>query len=211
MNKYEEIFYLSNLISIADDDKTVDFTKPKNLINSYLIDTTKVSEDYLINLDDQGILYYEEIGEDGFEPIIMCSLTDKNQPYLKELLLNLSKQEVEKNKKIVELNKRISEILTFSPQKLANEIKSTEEVINKTRNQIESNNVLNSLTPHLDKIETHFKSLSKVANNYEDIYKNIILPIKEEGRIGVKQTVKWAIISIIGSTLISVLITLLTR
>jgi hypothetical protein len=63
----------------------------------------------------------------------------------------------------------------------------------------------------LDKIEEHFKSLSVVANNYEEVYKNIILPVKEEGKSGIKQTVKWAIISIIVSTIISMILSWLTK
>ena len=36
--------------------------------------------------------------------------------------------------------------------------------------------------------------------------KNIIKPIQKEGEAGVKQTVKWAIISIVASTFLSLLI-----
>lgn len=39
-----------------------------------------------------------------------------------------------------------------------------------------------------------------VANNYDEVYKNIIKPIQREGEQGVRQTVKWAIISIVIST-----------
>ena len=98
---------------------------------------------------------------------------------------------------------KITEILTFNPSKLSTEIKGTKEMIIETKRQIKSNPILDSLSQPLDKIQIHFDSISKVANNYEEIYKNIILPIKEEGKQGVKQTVKWAIISVILSSIIS--------
>jgi hypothetical protein len=123
----------------------------------------------------------------------------------------LAKSEKEKNTEIENLNKRIVEILTFDPNKLSAEIKSTQSIIESTKSQIESNPILNSLATPLSQIEIHFNSLSKVANNYEDVYKNIILPVREEGKSGVRQTVKWAIIGIIASTILSALISWLTK
>lgn len=43
-----------------------------------------------------------------------------------------------------------------------------------------------------------------MAEKYEDVYKNIIRPVQLEGESGVKATVRWAIISIVASTAISV-------
>jgi hypothetical protein len=45
-----------------------------------------------------------------------------------------------------------------------------------------------------------------VADRYEDVYKNIIRPVQLEGKSGVEATVRWAIISIVASTAISVLL-----
>lgn len=89
-------------------------------------------------------------------------------------------------------------------KKLLKEIKGTDDIIKNTKEQIESDPILESLLEPLKNIEKHFYSLSNVANNYEDVYKNIILPVKEEGKKGVRQTVKWAIISILLATLLSV-------
>ena len=126
------------------------------------------------------------------------------------MIFDLEVRESVDNNCILELNQRITEILTFDPKKLSTEIKSTENIIKLTKEQIKSNPILNSLSAQLSQIEMHFNSLSLVANNYEEIYKNIILPVKEEGKSGIRQTVKWAIISIIASTLISVTVTWFT-
>jgi len=211
MNKYEEIYFISNLLSIAKIDKSVELNEPENWKVLFLNNETKIHEDYLFQLDDQGILYYEEVGEDGFRPIIMCSVKSETNDYLKKLLTDLELSNVTDREKIEILKKRIIEILTFDPQRLSNEIKSTEYIISKTKQQLASDPILQPLREQLNQIEFYFKSLSKVANNYEEVYKNIILPVREEGKSGIRQTVKWAIISIILSTLISLIINWLTK
>ena len=78
--------------------------------------------------------------------------------------------------------------------------------LEKLKEQLSNNPLFNSLKPQIDEIEKNLNSVDKVATNYEDVYKNIILPVKKEGESGVKQTVKWAIISIVISSIISGLI-----
>lgn len=211
MTKYEEIYFISNLLLIAKADKSVELNESDDWKSLFLNQETKVHEDYLFQLNDAGVLYYEEIGEDGFKPIVMCSVKPETTDYLKKLLIELETSNSVDRKEIETLNKRITEVLTFDPQRLSDEIKSTESIISKTKEQLNSSPLLQPLTAQLEQIEIHFKSLSKVANNYEDVYKNIILPVREEGKSGVRQTVRWAIISIILSTLISLLINWLTK
>jgi hypothetical protein len=211
MNKYEEIYFISNLLSKANIDKSVELNNPNDWKSLYLTDKTKIHEDYLLNLNDKGVLNYEEIGEEGFKPILMCSLKPETTEYLKFLIAEVETENSVDKKEIETLNKRITEILTFDPKRLSNEINSTEIIISKTKEQLKSNPVLQPLTLQLNEIEIHFKSLSKIAHNYEEVYKNIILPVKEEGKSGVRQTVKWAIISIVISTLLSVIISWMTK
>jgi len=68
---------------------------------------------------------------------------------------------------------------------------------------IKGNELLKPMESPLREIQQHFKSVSVVSSGYEDIYKNIIRPVQEEGRSGVKATVRWAVISIIISTALS--------
>ncbi|GGI29374.1 hypothetical protein [Pedobacter mendelii] len=211
MNKYEEIFFISNLLSKAQADKSVELSKVNNWKSLYLNDETKVQEDYLFRLNQLGILHYEEIGEDGFKPIVICSIKPETTDYLKKLLIEIEQNTFVDQKKIEALNKRITEILTFDPQKLSNEIKATENIISNTKEQLKASPLLQPLMIQLNQIELHFRSLSQVANNYEEVYKNIILPVREEGKSGVRQTVKWAVISIIVSTFLSLAISWLTK
>ncbi|MFT6843463.1 MAG: hypothetical protein ACJASR_002244 [Psychroserpens sp.] len=211
MTKYEEIYFISTILSKANADKSVDLNESNNWESLFLTDDTKVHEDYLHELNNKGILDYEEIGEEGFKPIIMCSLKPETTGYLKNLITNIETESSIDKKEIVLLNKRITEILTFDPKRLSDKLNETKITIANTKEQLKSNPLLQPLALQLEQIEIHFKSLSKVANNYEEVYKNIILPVKEEGSSGVRQTVKWAIISIIISTLLSVIISWLTR
>lgn len=211
MTKYEEIYLISGLLSKAKADNSVELNKPEDWQCLYLNDTTKIHEDFLIELDAKGILNYEEIGEDGFKPIIMCSIKPETARYLNKIITEVETENSADKKEIDALNRRINEILTFDPKRLSDEINSTETIISQTREQLKLNPVLSPLMLHLKQIEIHFKSLSKVAHNYEEVYKNIILPVREEGKSGVRQTVRWAIISIIVSTLISLIISWLIK
>lgn len=211
MTKYEEIYFISTLLSKASADKSVALDDQDIWRSLFLTDDTKVHGDYLFELNDKGILDYEEIGEEGFKPILMCSIKTETTNYLKKLISEIENENSTNKKEIVLLNKRIIEILTFDPKRLSDDINSTESIISKTKEQLKSNPILQPLTIQLEQIESHFKSLSKVAHNYEEVYKNIILPVREEGKAGVRQTVKWAIISIIFSTLLSVIINWLTK
>jgi len=211
MTKYDEIYLVSSLISNSDSSGNVDLENETIWKNLFLNNDTKLNEDSLFSLNDIRVIDYEEVGEDGFKPIRICNVKKETNNYLKKLVNELAKSEKEKNTEIENLNKRIVEILTFDPNKLSAEIKSTQSIIESTKSQIGSNPILNSLATPLSQIEIHFNSLSKVANNYEDVYKNIILPVREEGKSGVRQTVKWAIIGIIASTILSALISWLTK
>lgn len=211
MTKYDEIYLISSLIANADPTGTVDLENENTWNKLFLNTDTVFNEDLFFDLDKKGIIQYEEIGDEGFRPIKICQIKKGIQEYLKKLLNDLEKVERSKDSEITQLNKRIFEILSFDPNKLSQEIMHTQSIIENTKTQINSNPVLNSLAEPLSKIELHFKSLSKVANNYEDVYKNIILPVKEEGKSGVRQTVRWAIIGIIASTILSALISWLTK
>ncbi|MFG4003416.1 hypothetical protein [Flavobacterium aquidurense] len=211
MTKYDEIYLISSLITNADSTGTVDLENKDTWNKLFLNTDTSFNEDVFFAFDKIGIIHYEEIGEDGFKPIRICQIKKEIQDYLKILLNDLEKTEKNKDSEIAVLNKRVFEILSFDPNRLSQEIKSTQSLIEDTKAQIRSNPVLNSLADPLSKIEFHFKSLSKVADNYEDVYKNIILPVKEEGKSGVRQTVRWAIIGIIASTILSALISWMTK
>lgn len=211
MTNHEEIYLISQLLSKSEKDGYVELNNEIDFKDYFLNENTKLHEDYFYELNQKSILKYEQILVDDAKVDTYCYVTANTSLYLKDLI-NKTVEEDKRNKQdITILNNRINEILTFNPQRLSNEIKSIEGTIIKTKAQLNSNPILQPLASQLDKVEAHFKSLSVVANNYEEVYKNIILPVKEEGKSGVRQTVKWAIISIIVSTIFSILISWLTK
>jgi len=211
MTIYEEVFMLSTLISKSDNDGNIDLNE-NGIWTQFLLNAdTSIHVDYLFTLNDKKILTYEEIGDDGFKPIIICSITNNTTEYLKTLINLCSDTNTSKDNQIEQLNSRITEVLTFNPRKLSAEIKEAQTAIEATRTHIAVNPILTPLSQPLSQIEKHFLSLSRVADNYEDIYKNIILPVREEGKSGIRQTVKWAIIGIVASTILSSIISWLSK
>lgn len=211
MNKPEEIHLLLNLILHSDNSNSVDLNSAEIYQSLSLSEYTEIGEDYFFELSEKGIIEYEEIGEDGFKPIIICSVNANTKKYLKESLESLNVLIESKQVEIIGLNQRISELLAFNPHKMTEEIYKIESSIQETKNKIQGDPILKSLIEPLSKIEQTFASIVKVTENYEDVYKSIILPVKEEGKSGVRQTVKWAIISIILSSIISIIITVLSN
>jgi len=200
VSKYQEVGVILAFIKHADSKGNVDFKESD--IGSDLdkiISNGNLTDSLLYDLDEAGVLYYEEIGEDGFAPIVMAGITKKTHTYISDLISSLEAERAS-------LEIRITEILTFNPSLLSKSINETKEKLDEVGRHIKGNELLAPMEKPLKEIQHHFESVSAVSSNYEDIYKNIIRPVQEEGRSGVKATVKWAIISIFLSTGISLAI-----
>lgn len=91
----------------------------------------------------------------------------------------------------------INLILSHDPEKLKNDIEKSKEHIFEVRKKINSSEMLRPLDKQLSSIEAHFNSIGRVADIYDDVYKNILKPVQEEGCSGVRATARWAIFSII--------------
>ncbi|MFJ5333064.1 hypothetical protein [Pectobacterium versatile] len=199
-SKFQEIKIILTLIRYADEKGNVDFNNKE--INSDLtgfISNGNELNELLYRLNESGAIFYEEIGEDGFSPIIISSISQKTHDYLLTLVNSVSLE-------FHHLENRISEILTFNPKQLSMSISETQRKLQEVHMHVTTNELLKPIAKPLKEIMHHFNSVSIVSSNYEDIYKNIIRPVQEEGRSGVNATVKWAIISIVLSTVISLLI-----
>lgn len=158
-----------------------------------------ILSEHLYELSEAGVVYYEEIGEDGFAPIIMVGCTKQTAGHLSDLLKEIEDE-------LESLKRRINEILTFDPDRLKAQIYGAEEQLGAARKSAEQSELLKPLLPQIAEIEKYFSGVSAVADRYEDVYKNIIRPVQLEGKSGVEATVRWAIISIVASTAISVLL-----
>lgn len=200
ISKYQEVSVILAFLKHADSKGDVDF-KESDICSdlSKIISNGNWTDSLLYSFNEAGILSYEEIGDDGFTPIVMAGITKKTHEYLTSLIADLENERVS-------LETRITEILTFNPAFLSKNINETKAKLDEVDTHIKSNELLAPLAKPLKEIIHHFESVSAVSSNYEDIYKNIIRPVQEEGRSGVKATVKWAIISIFISTGISLIV-----
>ena len=205
ITKHQELTVILAFMKHADSKGNVDF-KETNIGPdlSKIISNGNWIDSLLYKLNDEGILSYEEIGEDGFAPIIMAGITEKTHEYILALVSALEAERAS-------LETRITEILPFNPSLLSKSITETKEKLDEVDSHIKGNDMLAPMAKPLKEIRHHFESVSAVSSNYEDIYKNIIRPVQEEGRSGVKATVKWAIISIFLSTGLSLIISNWTK
>ena len=184
---------LTVFLKLADEKRNVDF-KSESIDQLWAIKGVK--EDHLFELSELGAIHFEMLGEDGFAPIVVAGITNNTHDQLLNCLAQLGN---DSNL----LEERITLLLSHNPQKLKTDIENSKKHISEAMQQISTNELLSPLKKPLQSIETHFNSISRVAEIYDDVYKNILRPVQEEGRSGVKATVRWAIISIVLSWLLT--------
>lgn len=153
----------------------------------------------LYELNESGVVNYEEIGEDGFAPIVIAGVNDKTHAHLAALLFTVESE-------TSELERQLKEILTFDPEQMTAEIEKAQRQLVEAKVAATANEMLKPILKPIGEIERHFASVVEVSKAYDNVYKNIIRPVQREGQEGVKATVRWAIISIVVSTLFSVVI-----
>ena len=184
---------LATLLKLADEDRQVDLRQPSA---NQLWELDRRVADYLYELDKAKAIHYEEIGDEGFAPIVICSVNSATVEHLLDCLTSLTGE-------VNLLNKRVQSLLDHDPDKLREDIVQSELHIAEARAQLQKNPILSPLKQPLDDISLHFESIRKVAENYDEIYRNILKPMQEEGRSGVRATVRWALIGIGASWLFS--------
>ena len=153
----------------------------------------------LYELNEKGVINYEEIGEDGFAPIVIAGVKDKTHTHLAALVSTIEEE-------TSELEKQLKAILTFDPEQMTAEIEKAQRQLVEAKAAATANEMLKPILKPIGEIERHFASVVEVSKAYDNVYKNIIRPVQREGQEGVKATVRWAIISIVVSTLFSVAI-----
>lgn len=181
---------LAMLLSLADRDGSVDLDSAEPLW------ALGVKEEDLWELNQQGAIHFESVGEDGFKPIDICSINRETHTHLQKSLTSAAEQRGL-------LHLKLTEVLKHDPERLRAEIAKSELHIKDAREQIAKNPILQPLSAPLRDIERHFSSISNVARNYDDVYKNILKPMQDEGRKGIRATVFWAIIGIAASWLLA--------
>jgi hypothetical protein len=153
----------------------------------------------LCELNEKGVIHYEEIGEDGFAPIVIAGIKDQTHAHFSSLMSTIEAE-------TSELEKNLKEILTFDPEQMTADIEKAQRQLVEARMAATANEMLKPILKPIGEIERHFASVVEVSKAYNNVYKNIIRPVQREGQEGVKATVRWAIISIVVSTMFSVAI-----
>ncbi|MEC4718264.1 hypothetical protein RY831_03830 [Noviherbaspirillum sp. CPCC 100848] len=196
ITKSQKARLLAAFIRHSDEKKTIEDVDALFAEIGPLFANGNYLEAYLYDLNNEGILYFEQIGDEGFKPIVMAGCTGSTAQYLDKLLEEIDNE-------MIGLERRLAEILTFDPEKLKAEIRDAETQLQAARDAAQRQDLLRPLLPQIATIATHFQGVSAVAERYEDVYKNIIRPVQLEGESGVRATVRWAVISIVASTVLS--------
>ncbi|HBL8921939.1 TPA: hypothetical protein LTW68_001445 [Enterobacter hormaechei] len=195
-NDFQKLKVLLLLVAYADQKGDVSFSNEMQ-VKLYGFFNNRNTVDYMLyQLNEDGVINYEEIGEDGFKPIVFCSISDKTHSSIMDLVCKMEGD-------FEFLNERVHGLFTFNHKKLLSDIEVTNRKISEIEVAIKNNDVLKPLEKTVGRIKSSFESVSNITRNYDDIYKSVIKPIQDEGRSGVKATVKWAVISIIASTILS--------
>ena len=177
------------------DSKNEEFWRDLDTIipKPYQLDTA------LYDLNRNGTLTYEEIGEDGFAPIVIAGITEHSAQRLTEILTVIDTE-------LTSLRGDLKDILTFDPHQLSEELMGAQLQIKNVKKEALKSDLLKPLLRPLEQIEGQLGSVNTVASNYIDVYKNIIRPVQKEGESGIKATVRWAVFSILASTFLSWLV-----
>ena len=155
--------------------------------------------EYLFQLSEQGVIHYEEVGEDGFAPIRMCSIDEKTWQEIDALATEIEHS-------YGELETRLTDLIAFDPAELSHAIQQTKESLDEVDEKVRSNEILSPIAKPIDDIRSHFESVKLVADRYDDVYKNIVKPVRVAAESGVRTTVRWAIFSIVLSAVVTIIL-----
>ena len=152
------------------------------------------------------LMKYSRGGEDGFAEHFSITINrSKSLKYIQEIYY---KQFSEFQNIINSQSEKITNIYGFSPEKIVTEIKDSKAKLFEIENSMKDSELLKGLKPKIDEISDYLNKTEKVISNYENIYLNIIKPIKQEGKQGIFWTAFWAIISIIATAILSIYLSL---
>ncbi len=185
-----DVQIISVLVSLADGDGYVEFDDCLDKLRKVLSMDRLVSR--LERLDALRVLSFEILGFDN-GVYTNCRINDKTKFYLVDCVAQLSGSEGL-------LNERVQEILAFDRDGLRRRIKSSSNEIQSIKKAISKRREFEALSKDVSEIEGYFISLDRVAEDYDDVYKNIIKPVQDESKRSVRLTLLIAILSIVVTT-----------
>lgn len=184
-----DVQIISVLVSLADGDGYVEFDDCLDKLRKVLSMDGLVSR--LERLNALKVLSFEILGFDN-GVYTNCRINDKTKFYLVDCVAQLSGSEGL-------LNERVQEILAFDRDGLRRRIKSSTNEIKSIKKAISKRREFESLSKDVSEIEGYFSSLDRVAEDYDDVYKNIIKPVQDESRRSIRLTVLVAVLGIVSS------------
>ncbi len=199
---HKDIIVLTSFLKSCNSDFELDFSE--NDIES--IFESKISyndiNQTLYFFEEQNVLSITRGGEDGFAEEFHIKIRKEEcfnflqeyyNQYHTDLLDRINKQTTE-----------LKDIYGFLPENIVQEINDSKSSLNDIVNSIKGSEFLKPLEPKIKEINEYLDKTEKVIKNYENIYINIIKPIKSEGKQGIRATTIWAILSIVITTIISI-------
>ena len=190
---------IAALMKIAPNGTHVDF-RAENITELW---ETGASEDLLFELDQEGALIFEGVGDYDLLCYTTAASADHLMSYLKQAREEQDHTLTNVQDELIQTKATLAEIYQHNPDELRKKIQSSREHIENARITIKQDRLLAPLGEHLNEIQRHFDSLAVVAQDYSAVYSNILKPVEEEGKKGVRATVRWAVIGIIASVVLS--------
>ncbi|KIC86445.1 hypothetical protein [Pantoea agglomerans] len=200
---FQKAKVLSIFLKYANENDNVEFSDEIYEELSTVFNNCNLLEQALYNMSNEGSISYMELGEEGFKPIIVASITSTSGTELYHQIQKIEAIFEQLKNAYSQLENKVEGLYTFNPKAITEKIEATSREVIHIERLAQGSELLKPLAGTLFEIKKNLVSIANVTNNYEDVYKNIIKPIQEESKSGVKATVKWAVISIIISTLFS--------
>lgn len=145
--------------------------------------------------------------DDYMAPDFVFEFNRKTFEFIRlELLDKFYGERAQLLKTINELENKLDLIYGFNPEKINDDIKKANERATELLTTIKNNEMLASLEKQVSEYTNYLNKIHGINKIYNDVYLNIVKPVKDEGKKGVKATALWAVVSIIIATIVSIAI-----
>lgn len=163
---------------------------------------------YIWNFCELGALHqeaYDDGGGRGFHYISSGKLLHKVMEDIASELIAMYNSAVSEK---ISADERLNALIGFNEQSVQQYLKKAHDDIGSLKEVIRQQPMLATLEPTLLELDLRIMSLKTVCNVYDDVYKSLIIPVRQEGRSGLKSTRNWSIAGILLSSIIGLAVTI---